>query len=76
GKLSDYEKKKISNVLNCFIDGISQQQKAIEKLVEFLTILQTSAGNTKLQPIIDHLNQLNPLLSNLLNRLSALNTAV
>ncbi|WP_316479521.1 hypothetical protein, partial [Enterococcus faecium] len=40
------EKKNISNVLNGFIDGISQQQNAIDKLVEFLTKLQTSAGNT------------------------------
>ncbi|HAQ3124148.1 TPA: YhgE/Pip family protein [Enterococcus faecium] len=76
GKLTDDEKKNISNVLNGFIDGISQQQNAIDKLVEFLTKLQTSAGNTKLQPIIDQLNQLKPLLSNLQNRLSALNTAV
>ncbi|MFR2689246.1 MAG: YhgE/Pip family protein, partial [Enterococcus faecium] len=58
------------------INSIPQQQNAIDKLVEFLTKLQTSAGNTKLQPVIDQLNQLKPLLGDLQSRLTDLNTAV
>ncbi|WP_275400070.1 YhgE/Pip domain-containing protein [Enterococcus faecium] len=75
-QLSEKEKEDIGNVLNSFINSIPQQQNAIDKLVEFLTKLQTSAGNTKLQPVIDQLNQLKPLLGDLQSRLTDLNTAV
>lgn len=75
-QLSEKEKEDIGNVLNSFINSIPQQQNAIDKLVESLTKLQTSAGNTKLQPVIDQLNQLKPLLGDLQSRLTDLNTAV
>ncbi|HBL3721276.1 TPA: YhgE/Pip domain-containing protein [Enterococcus faecium] len=67
----------ITNSVDVTLKSIGQVATTTGSLiVEFLTKLQTSAGNTKLQPIIDQLNQLKPLLSNLQNRLSALNTAV
>ncbi len=63
-QLSEKEKEDIGNVLNSFINSIPQQQNAID------------TGNTKLQPVIDQLNQLKPLLSDLQSRLTDLNTAV
>lgn len=75
-QLTADEKQKIGEVLTNFANSIPKQQNAIDQLVSFLTKLQESAGNTKLQNIIDALIHTKPLLSSLQERLTALNQAI
>lgn len=74
--LTDDEKQKIGEVLTNFANSIPEQQNAIDQLVSFLTKLQENAGNTKLQNIIDALNNAKPVLSILQERVTALNQAI
>lgn len=76
GKLSEQEKQDINKLLTGVINSIPEQQNAIDQLVSFLTKLQENAGNTKLQNIIDALNNTKPLLGSLQERLTALNQAI
>lgn len=76
GQLTDEEKANINNLLTNFINGITAQQQATDKLISFLEDLQANAGNTKLQPIIDTLKSVKPVLTDLQNRLTRLNEAV
>ncbi|PTO38621.1 phage infection protein [Enterococcus mundtii] len=76
GQLTAEEKENINNLLTNFINGINEQQQATDKLISFLEDLQANAGNTKLQPIIDTLKSVKPVLTDLQNRLSRLNEAV
>lgn len=76
GQLTDDEKTNINNLLTNFINGINEQQQATDKLISFLEDLQANAGNTKLQPIIDTLKSVKPVLTDLQNRLTRLNEAV
>lgn len=76
GQLTDEEKANINNLLTNFINGITAQQQATDKLISFLEDLQANAGNTKLQPIIDTLKSVKPALTDLQNRLTRLNEAV
>lgn len=75
-QLTDDEKQKIGEVLTNFANSIPEQQNAIDQLVSFLTKLQENAGNTKLQNIIDALNNAKPVLSILQERVTALNQAI
>lgn len=75
-QLTDDEKQKIGEVLTNFANSIPEQQNAIDQLVYFLTKLQENAGNTKLQNIIDALNNAKPVLSILQERVTALNQAI
>lgn len=75
-QLTDDEKQKIGEVLTNFANSIPEQQNAIDQLVSFLTKLQENAGNTKLQNIIDTLNNAKPVLSILQERVTALNQAI
>ncbi len=68
-------KKNINNLLTNFINSINEQQQATDKLISFLKDLQANAGNTKLQPIIDTLKSVKPVLTDLQNRLTRLNEA-
>ncbi|AKX85689.1 YhgE/Pip domain-containing protein [Enterococcus durans] len=74
--LTDDEKQKIGEVLTNFANSIPEQQNGIDQLVSFLTKLQENAGNTKLQNIIDALNNAKPVLSILQERVTALNQAI
>ncbi|EOH59468.1 YhgE/Pip domain-containing protein [Enterococcus mundtii] len=76
GQLTDDEKTNINNLLTNFINSINEQQQATDKLISFLEDLQANAGNTKLQPIIDTLKSVKPVLTDLQNRLTRLNEAV
>ncbi|WP_195514497.1 YhgE/Pip domain-containing protein [Enterococcus sp. 1001283B150225_161107_E12] len=76
GQLTAEEKENINNLLTNFINGINEQQQATDKLISFLEDLQANAGNTKLQPIIDTLKSVKPVLTDLQNRLTRLNEAV
>ncbi|MDA9427904.1 phage infection protein [Enterococcus mundtii 1A] len=76
GQLTDDEKTNINNLLTNFINSINEQQQATGKLISFLEDLQANAGNTKLQPIIDTLKSVKPVLTDLQNRLTRLNEAV
>ncbi len=76
GQLTDDEKTNINNLLTNFINSINEQQQATDKLIAFLEDLQANAGNTKLQPIIDTLKSVKPVLTDLQNRLTRLNEAV
>lgn len=76
GQLTDDEKTNINNLLTNFINSINKQQQATDKLISFLEDLQANAGNTKLQPIIDTLKSVKPVLTDLQNRLTRLNEAV
>lgn len=75
-QLTDDEKQKIGEVLTNFANSIPEQQNGIDQLVSFLTKLQENAGNTKLQNIIDALNNAKPVLSILQERVTALNQAI
>lgn len=75
-QLTDDEKQKIGEVLTNFTNSIPEQQNGIDQLVSFLTKLQENAGNTKLQNIIDALNNAKPVLSILQERVTALNQAI
>lgn len=75
-QLTDDEKQKIGELLTNFANSIPEQQNAIDQLVSFLTKLQENAGNTKLQNIIDALNNAKPVLSILQERVTALNQAI
>ena len=75
-QLTDDEKQKIGEVLTNFANSIPEQQSGIDQLVSFLTKLQENAGNTKLQNIIDALNNAKPVLSILQERVTALNQAI
>ncbi|OQO82268.1 YhgE/Pip domain-containing protein [Enterococcus durans] len=75
-QLTDDEKQKIGEVLTNFANSIPEQQNAIDQLVSFLTKLQENAGNTKLQNIIDALNNAKPVLSILQEPVTALNQAI
>lgn len=75
-QLTDQEKENINKLLTSFINSISEQQTAIDKLVAFLEQLQQNAGNTRLQSIIDTLKNMKPVLTDLQNRLTRLNEAV
>lgn len=76
GQLTYDEKTNINNLLTNFINSINEQQQATDKLISFLEDLQANAGNTKLQPIIDTLKSVKPVLTDLQNRLTRLNEAV
>lgn len=76
GQVTAEEKENINNLLTNFINGINEQQQATDKLISFLEDLQANAGNTKLQPIIDTLKSVKPVLTDLQNRLTRLNEAV
>lgn len=76
GQLTDDEKTNINNLLTNFINSINEQQQATDKLISFLEDLQANAGNTKLQPIIDTLKSVKPVLTDLQNRLTRLNETV
>ncbi|MGN8981008.1 YhgE/Pip family protein [Enterococcus villorum] len=75
-QLTDEEKQHLIGVLDSILNSLPAQQQALDKLVDFLTQLQEQAGNTKLQPIIDTLNSIKSVLSDLQNRLPALKQAI
>ncbi|THE16239.1 YhgE/Pip domain-containing protein [Enterococcus hirae] len=76
GQLTDQEKTDINNVLTRFINSIPEQQKAIDQVIAFLKQLQANTGSSKLQPVIDALTNVKPLLTDLQNRLVQLNEAI
>ncbi|MBF8807297.1 MAG: YhgE/Pip domain-containing protein [Enterococcus lacertideformus] len=75
-QLTEEEKQNLIGVLDSISENLPAQQQVIDKLVVFLTQLQEQAGNTKLQQIINTLNSIKPVLSDLQNRLPALRQAI
>lgn len=75
-QLSEEEKQHLIALLDDLMNSLSVQQQVLEKLITFLTQLQESAGNTKLQHLIDTLTNVKQVLADLQNRLPALKQAI
>ncbi|EOL42621.1 YhgE/Pip domain-containing protein [Enterococcus phoeniculicola] len=71
-QLTPEEKTAIKEALQNFSNNLAAQQTALTNLAQFLTNLQTSAGNSDLQGIIDQVNQMNSHVGTLKDRIDDL----
>lgn len=76
GEPTTEEKANIGQILTDFSASLGRQQEAIDQVVQFMTDLQTSAGNNKLDDVIAGLKNIKTALGNLNTRVNELNTAV